>query len=95
MFVPPKMTFWTPAFQYAVFVTAMVSYFVGLHQPPDQQKCATVLRPGKAHTVKWLHAEPESDDYELPHKLKAYGYATKFVLDGCDSIMAGHATEKW
>ena len=89
------MTFWTPMRLYAVSVTAMVSLFVGLHQPSAQQKCARMHRLGEAWTRKWLHAEPESDDYELPHKLKAYGYATKFVLDGCDSIMAGHATEKW
>ena len=80
---------------YAVSVTAMVSLFVGLHQPSAQQKCARMHRHGEAWTRKWLRAEPESDDYELPHKLKAYAYATKFVLDGCDSIMAGHATEKW
>ena len=90
------MTFFHARFLRILMVTAMVSYFIGLHQPSEEQKhCAEVHRLRMRAIRKHLRGEPEPHDQVLTHYLVAYGYTTKFLLDGCNDILAGHATEKW
>ena len=78
-------------------VTAMVSYFIGLHHHPSEEhkQCSALKRNAVRAMLKHLRGEPEPHDQVLTHYLVAYGYTTKFLLDGCNDILAGHATEKW
>ena len=78
-------------------VTAVVSYIVGFLSGPsaEHKQCSALKRNAVRAMRKHLRGEPEPHDQVLTHYLVAYGHTTKFLLDGCNGILAGHATEKW
>ena len=79
------------------FTRETISAVVGFLSGPsaEHKQCSALKRNAVRAMRKHLRGEPEPHDQVLTHHLVAYGYTTKFLLDGCNGILAGHATEKW